>query len=155
MIGRGITLEMARSADIPQIIAIEKEAFPDPWQEEMLKEALSIYPGTFFVARDNGQVAGFVAGGLEDTGEEIYGHIMNLAVGKSYRRSGVGKSLVSRLELQFAIEGATGVQLEVRISNHDAQRFYRRIGYSEVFQIMSYYTNGEDALVMMKWFRFG
>jgi len=155
MAGQGITLEMAQSADIPQIISIEIESFPDPWQEEMLKEALSIYPETFFVARKSGQVIGFIAGGLEDTGEEIYGHIMNLAVAKPYRRSGVGKSLVARLELQFAIEGATGVQLEVRISNQNAQRFYRRIGYSEVFQIMSYYANGEDALVMMKWFRFG
>ncbi|MGB4196055.1 MAG: ribosomal-protein-alanine N-acetyltransferase, partial [Methanoculleus sp.] len=35
-----------------------------------------------------------------------------------------------------------------------AQEFYRRLGYREVFQVASYYSNGEDALVMMKWFRF-
>jgi len=61
---------------------------------------------------------------------------------------------VNRVEHQFALELATGVQLEVRVSNTAAQRFYRRIGYRDVFCIDSYYANGEDAIVMMKWFRF-
>jgi ribosomal-protein-alanine N-acetyltransferase len=99
-------------------------------------------------------VAGFVVGGLEDTGENLYGHLCNLGVTPRYRRRGVGKLLVRRVEHQFALELATGVQLEVRVSNTAAQRFYRSLGYREVFGIEHYYANGEDALVMMKWFRF-
>jgi ribosomal-protein-alanine N-acetyltransferase len=52
------------------------------------------------------------------------------------------------------VELATAVQLEVRVSNANAQQFYRRLGYRDVFQIDDYYSNGENALVMMKWFRF-
>ena len=70
----------------------------------------------------------------------------------SWRRSGIGRDLVRRLENQFLVEGASGVQLEVRLSNLPAQKFYRDIGYREVFQIAQYYANGEDAVVMMKWF---
>jgi ribosomal-protein-alanine N-acetyltransferase len=62
--------------------------------------------------------------------------------------------LLRRLEHQFALELATGIQLEVRVSNTRAQRFYRKQGYKEVFEISGYYADGEDALVMMKWFRF-
>ena len=62
--------------------------------------------------------------------------------------------LLRRLEHQFALELATGVQLEVRVSNTRAQRFYSRLGYKPVFEIDGYYSDGEDALVMMKWFRF-
>jgi [ribosomal protein S18]-alanine N-acetyltransferase len=149
-----ITIHRANPADIPKIVSIEASAFPDPWDERILRDALSLYPNTFFVARNNGEIAGFVAGGLEDTGEERYGHIMNLAVAPKYRRQGIGRLLVRRLEQEFAIEGARGVQLEVRITNTDAQKFYRRQGYREVFHIGCYYANEEDALVMMKWFRF-
>ena len=79
---------------------------------------------------------------------------MNFAVAPRCRRRGVGRHLLRRLEQEYAILGANGVQLEVRVSNTVAQEFYRRLGYREVFQVASYYSNGEDALVMMKWFRF-
>jgi ribosomal-protein-alanine N-acetyltransferase len=149
-----LTIRRAQPADIPQIVAVERIAFNDPWDERTLRESLAFYPETFFVAKDNGEIAGFVAGGVEDTGEEIYGHIMNLAVAPEYRRRGIGQQLIRRLEQEYAILGASGVQLEVRIGNTGAQEFYRRLGYREVFQIACYYANDEDALVMMKWFRF-
>jgi ribosomal-protein-alanine N-acetyltransferase len=152
MTGRAI-IRRARLADIPVIVDIEAESFPDPWNASIFLELLEYSPTTFFVADTGRNIAGFIAGGLEDTGEEIYGHICNLAVTASYRRSGIGRDLVRRLEHQFIIESASGVQLEVRMSNLGAQRFYRSLGYREVFQIAQYYANGEDAVVMMKWFR--
>ena len=149
-----LTIRRAQPADIPQIVAIERITFVDPWDEGTLQESLAYYPETFFVARSNGDLAGFVAAGLENTGEERYGHIMNLAVAPGYRRQGIGQRLIRRLEQEFSLSGAGGAQLEVRITNTGAQEFYRRLGYREVFQIASYYANDEDALVMMKWFRF-
>jgi len=149
-----LTIRRAQPADIPQIVAIESVAFVDPWDEKTIRESLALYPEAFFVARNNGYIAGFVAGGVEDTGEEIYGHIMNLAVAPDYRRRGIGQQLIRRLEQEYAILGASGIQLEVRVGNIGAQEFYRRLGYREVFQIACYYANDEDALVMMKWFRF-
>jgi len=149
-----LTIRRAQPADIPQIVAIERITFVDPWDEGTLQESLAYYPETFFVARSNGDLAGFVAAGLENTGEERYGHIMNLAVAPGYRRQGIGQRLIRRLEQEFSLSGAGGAQLEVRLTNTGAQEFYRRLGYREVFQIASYYANDEDALVMMKWFRF-
>jgi ribosomal-protein-alanine N-acetyltransferase len=149
-----LTIRRAQPADIPQIVAVERIAFNDPWDERTLRESLAFYPETFFVAKDNGEIAGFVAGGVEDTGEEVYGHVMNLAVAPEYRRRGIGQQLIRRLEQEYTVLGASGVQLEVRIGNTGAQEFYRRLGYREVFQIACYYANDEDALVMMKWFRF-
>jgi len=149
-----LTIRRAQPTDIPQIVAIERIAFIDPWDERTLRESLTLYPDTFFIAQSNGDLAGFVAAGLEDTGDELYGHIMNIAVAPEYRRRGIGKRLIRRLEKEFMLAGASGVQLEVRITNTGAQEFYRRLGYREVFQIACYYANEEDALVMMKWFRF-
>jgi len=147
-------IRRALPADVPAIVAIEREAFADPWDAEIFTEALSYYPTTYFVAACEGTIAGFVVGALEDTGENIYGHICNFAVSTPFQRRGIGRQLVIRLEHQFALESASGSQLEVRESNAPAQGFYRRLGYENVFQVGGYYANGEDALVMMKWFRF-
>jgi len=147
-----ITIRRARPVDIPEIARIEQESFPDPWDAEVLAETLALLPDTFFVATIDGKVVGFVAGGLEDTGEEIYGHICNIAVDPLFRKRGIARRLITREEQQFAISLATGIQLEVRVSNKPAQAFYRRLGYRPVFCIAGYYANGEDALVMMKWF---
>jgi ribosomal-protein-alanine N-acetyltransferase len=149
-----ITIRRARPADLQSIVRIERESFPDPWDAPTFEETLAYFPSTFFVASIDEKVVGFVAGGLEDTGEEVYGHICNLAVAPSCRKKGIGRLLVKRAEQQFAIELATGVQLEVRASNRVAQEFYMRLGYRQVFCIGEYYANGEDAIVMMKWFRF-
>ena len=147
-------IRRATPADISAIISIENDSFIDPWGQAVFLEALTYYPTTYFVAECDGAVVGFVVGGLEDTGENIYGHLCNLGVSPRYRRRGIARLLVNRVEHQFALELATGVQLEVRLSNATAQRFYRRMGYRDVFGIEHYYANGEDAIVMMKWFRF-
>jgi len=140
--------------DIPAIVEIEKEGFSDPWDQQVLVEALTYFPTTYFVAISEGRVAGFIIGAMEDTGENIYGHIANLAVSRQYRNRGIGRLLVSRLEHQCILELGTGIQLEVRVSNTAAQRFYRTLGYHDLFIIDRYYANGEDAIVMTKWFRF-
>jgi len=152
--GDEIMIRRARPEDIAAVAAIEAVSFQDPWSAGVLAETLACFKDTFFVATCQGAVIGFVAGGLEDTGEEIYGHICNLAVAAPFRNNGVGAMLVRREEHQFAIELASGVQLEVRLSNYAARQFYKKIGYREVFHIDRYYANGEDAVVMMKWFRF-
>ena len=147
-------IRRATPVDIPAIVEIESEAFVDPWEHAIFLEALTYSPTTYFVAISEGYIAGFVVGAMEDTGENCYGHICNFAVSRRSRHRGIGTALVRRVEHQFVLECATGVQLEVRASNRDAQRFYRLLGYRDVFQIGHYYSNGEDAVVMMKWFRF-
>jgi len=144
----------ATLTDIAAIAEIEQESFKDPWDREVLTEALTYYPTTFLVAVADGEIAGFAIGAPEDTGEALYGHICNLAISSRFRRRGIGRLLVSRLEQQFAIDLSTAVQLEVRVSNTAARQFYKKLRYREMIIIDRYYANGEDAILMMKWFRF-
>ncbi len=150
----GIMIRRARRSDLAAVAAIESQSFADPWTPEVLEETLEYFPETFFIAQAGMRLAGFLIGGIEDTGELVYGHICNFAVDNAYRRLGIGSALLSRVEHQFMVMLASGVQLEVRASNTVAQAFYQRLGYRQVFTIDQYYSNGEDAHVMMKWFRF-
>lgn len=147
-----IQIRRAKKADICQIATIENELFKDPWDESAFVDALFYYSGTFFVAEAGTKIAGFITAGIEDTGEAVYGHIMNIAVIPEYRNQGVGGSLLQRIEYECLVLGAEGVQLEVRPSNKEAQRFYRKMGYSQVFVIGGYYSDGEDAILMLKLF---
>jgi ribosomal-protein-alanine N-acetyltransferase len=143
-------IRRARPTDIPEIMAIERECFVEPWDEEVFVQTLEWTPFHFFVALAGGRLRGFIVGCMETTGPATYGHISNLGVTGEYRGRGLGRILVSRLEQQFIVDGAEGVLLEVRVSNTGAQEFYRRLGYQEAFLLSGYYSNGEDALVMMK-----
>lgn len=147
-----IRIHRARVQDLAAIAAIERVSFPDPWDESTLAWILEYCGSYFFVARAGTGVAGFLAGACEDTGENVYGHICNFAVAPGFRKRGIGRQLVVRVERQFMVAGASAVQLEVRASNLAAQAFYRRCGYREVFTIPGYYANGENASMMMRWF---
>ncbi len=143
-----------KEADIPAVESIEQRSFTDSWSRDTLEEALVIFPDTNFIAESSDGVAGYIICGVEDTGEDIYGHICSLAVSPHHRGSGIGSALVQRAEYQVMLKGATAMQLEVRISNQKAQIFYKKLGYEPVFQYAGYYANTEDAIVMMRWFKY-
>ncbi len=148
----GFFIRRSNPCDIPEIVSIEQEMFTDPWGDHGIREAMGLYLSSFFVAIADGHIIGFCGGGIEDTGDVIYGHLCTLAVSTGYRNRGVGRALVRRIEHDFLITGATAVELEVRTSNRDAIAFYRKLGYHEVFIYERYYKDGEDGIVMMKWF---
>jgi ribosomal-protein-alanine N-acetyltransferase len=143
-------IRRARPTDIPEILAIERECFVEPWEEEVFVQTMEWTPFFFLVAMADGKIRGFAVGCMEHTGAAVYGHVSNLGVTATYRGTGLGRLLVARLERQFVLEGAEGALLEVRVSNTDAQDFYRRLGYREAFLLSGYYSNVEDALVMMR-----
>jgi len=148
---RMIRIRRAKAADIAAIVAIEKGIFIDPWNNEGFLEVLYLYPGTFFVAEKGSRIVGFICSGLENTGEEIYGHVMNFATCSESQGQGIGTMLLKRTEYECMLHGASAMQLEARVSNTKAQKFYQNAGYTQVFIISSYYPDAEDAIVMMKW----
>lgn len=150
----GLHIRRMKEADITAVQEIERYSFTDPWSRDTIIEALEIFPDTNFIAESGKKVAGFIICGLEDTGEEIYGHICSLAVSPDFRGKGIGSALLQRGEYQVMLGGATAMQLEVRISNLAAQQFYQKRGYEPVFQYTGYYANTEDAIIMMRWFRY-
>lgn len=147
-----IEISRAGLSDIPEIVGVERESFPDPWDGQAFRDALFYYSNTFFTLKNDGRIVGFVTAGIEDTSEAVYGHVMNLAVVPEFRKMGLGGRLMQRIEYEFLVCGAEGSQLEVRMSNGGAINFYKKLGYSQVMVIGGYYSNGEDAVLMMKWF---
>ncbi|GBC81553.1 Ribosomal-protein-alanine acetyltransferase [bacterium HR10] len=95
----------------------------------------------------DGRMVGFVIGSMEPGG---VGHVIALGVDPQWRRRGFGRLLMDALEEAFSEHGATIARLEVRVDNHAAQALYQKLGYTVTQHLPRYYTNGEDALLMMK-----
>ena len=148
----GIIIRNPHIHDVEVMAQIEKESFGDPWSVEVLQETVECFYKTSFCAVAGGRVVSFVICGIEHTGQEVYGHICTIATDPRYRDLGIGKDLIQHAEAAVIARLATAMQLEVRESNVLAQQFYLKLSYQPVCVFQSYYADGEDALLMMKWF---
>src|ERR1700759_1992062 len=80
-------------ADLPQVIAIERRAFPTPWSLAMFVLELSKPSGLCLVATRSQRIVGYMVCSRYDT----VGHVMTIAVDPDLRRQGIGRALLSEL----------------------------------------------------------
>lgn len=134
--------------DIPEVIAIERDTFSDPWTEEDFRRAL-IEPGNrYLIARADGRVAGY-CGYWGVAGE---GHIFNVAVMKEYRGRKIGYRMMMHMIGDAMSRGIASLTLEVRKSNTAAIRLYEKLGFENAGIRKDFYVKPrEDAIIM--WLR--
>ncbi|EDM99978.1 ribosomal-protein-alanine acetyltransferase [Pseudoflavonifractor capillosus ATCC 29799] len=141
-------LPMDRST-VPDVAAIERECFSQPWSEDMLAEELYNDNASFIVAvADDGTVLGYA--GLTVVLDE--GYINNIAVRSQYRRMGVADALLGTF-IHFAEEHLAFLTLEVRASNDKAISLYTKNGFVQEGRRKDYYkAPKEDAIIMTRRF---
>lgn len=135
---------------IPQIAAIEKETFSDPWSEHSLTTCLPDDRHYFFVAMDaEGHVLGYIS--FMSVLDE--GYINNVAVREDARHAGIGSELVSECVRRGRERKLSFLTLEVRASNDPAIALYEKHGFAEVGRRPGYYEKPrEDAILMTLFF---
>lgn len=141
-------LPMDRST-VPDVAAIERECFSQPWSEDMLAEELYNDNASFIVAEaDDGTVLGYA--GLTVVLDE--GYINNIAVRNKYRRMGVADALLGTF-IHFAEAHLAFLTLEVRASNDKAISLYTKNGFVQEGRRKDYYKDPkEDAIIMTRRF---
>ena len=133
-------------ADLPQVIAIERRAFPTPWSLAMFVLELSKPSGICLTALSDDRVVGYLVCSRYD----VVWHVMNVAVDPVRRREGIATAMLEHL---FAQADKPGEQytLEVRTSNDPAIALYERFGFQSAGVRPGYYhDNKEDALIMWR-----
>jgi [ribosomal protein S18]-alanine N-acetyltransferase len=133
-------------ADLPQVIAIERRAFPTPWSLAMFVLELSKPSGICLAALRGDRLVGYLVCSRYD---DVW-HLMNVAVDDRFRRAGIATALLEEL---FATADRPNEQytLEVRQSNGPAIALYERFGFKPGgFRRGYYHDNKEDALIMWR-----
>jgi [ribosomal protein S18]-alanine N-acetyltransferase len=136
--------------DLPQVIAIERRAFPTAWSLAMFVLELSKSSGICLAAMLPAERSRRLVGYLICSRYDTVWHVMNVAVDPDRRREGVASTLLAELYARVG-DAQARFTLEVRCSNHPAIHLYEREGFRAVGMRRRYYQdNGEDALVMWR-----
>jgi len=133
-------------ADLPQVISIERRAFPTPWSLAMFVLELSKPSGICLAAVRGGALVGYLVCSRYDT----VWHLMNVAVDDRLLRRGIASALIEHL---FELADGPGERytLEVRESNRAAINLYERFGFWAGGRRRGYYhDNREDAVIMWR-----
>lgn len=128
---------------VEEVIKIEKECFLSPWSEKDFILELTSNPfAYYYVYLIDDKVVAFI--GTWYNGEN--GEIVNVATSTKYRNQGIGRKLIS-----YAMnKEAKCYSLEVRVSNEVAINLYESFGFKKVAYRKDYYSNHEDAYLMVK-----
>ncbi len=153
-----VTVRPLGYSHLPQVIAIERRAFPTPWSLAMFVLELSKPSGVCLAA--------FVPGGDDESAggrgrsDRLAGylicsryadvwHLMNIAVDPALRRRGIGIALLEKMVERAGPEES--YTLEVRPSNAVAIALYERFGFRAAGTRRRYYQDtGEDAVIMWR-----
>lgn len=134
--------------DIPNVIVADEKSFAKTWNEGMFADEIKKDYANYFVAEENGEIAGY--GGIWSIYETA--ELMRIAVIPEFRGRGIAKKIMEAMIGCAKERGCERMMLEVRKSNISAQELYRKFGFCEI-NIRKGYYDGEDAVIMEATFK--
>ena len=139
------TIRALRYSDLPQVIAIERRAFPMPWSLAMFVLELSKPSGICLAAVESERLVGYLICSRYD---RVW-HLMNIAVEPRARRRGFASELLAAMIERTGPDAP--LTLEGRTSNAGAIVLYERFGFRAAGIRRRYYQDtGEDAVIMWR-----
>ena len=134
--------------DLPSVLAIERQSFPNPWHESTFRGEIQHRPISFplvIVHSTLNRVIGYVIFWM--IGEDV--QINNIAIHPDFRRMGIGEQVLRQIIERVSFRGARLITLEVRPSNSAALALYKKLGFRLLIIRKGYYTlPPEDAIVL-------
>jgi ribosomal-protein-alanine N-acetyltransferase len=128
--------------DAVEIAKLDEMIFEDSLGFDFIESDLKNNPfANYFVYEVDGKIVAYIIFWVADNTS-----ILNFGVLKEYRKQGIGSLLFD--EVLKVSEGI--ISLEVRESNVNAINFYLKRGFKAVGVRENYYSNGENAYLMIR-----
>jgi len=134
-------------SQLPEVLEIERRAYPFPWTESIFRDCLRAGYSAWVLVDSEGAIGGyaFMSMVLDEA------HVLNICIDTSLQGRGLGFKLLKHLLKLARSAQATIVLLEVRKSNKPAQKLYESMGFQRLGVRKNYYPapdGREDALVL-------
>ncbi len=142
-----VSVRLPQPSDIRFLETAERLCFIDPWPGHFFVSEL-FAPGRFH--RVMVDPLGDLVAYLFSAWQYLDLHVLKVATLPPYRRSGLGRRLMTMAEEHVRETGGDTVTLEVRTHNVAAIGMYGALGYRRAGHRERYYADGEDALIMTK-----
>lgn len=145
-----VRLRKMTLSDLPAVMAIEHQAFSNPWSTDMVKKELTQEWSTVLLCEEVGahgwEIRAFAIFWL--VADEV--HVLNVATDGAARQRGFGRKVMEGALAMGRAQKCMLATLEVRRSNAAAQGLYASLGFRAVGMRPSYYQdNREDAVIMI------
>jgi len=143
-----IEIQRMTQEDLKEILVLEDQLFSSPWKEEHFLYELEVNPfSSLYIMRDKNEIVGY--GGLWLVFEQA--DLTSIGIKPSEQGKGYAKRLLRYLIHEAKEAECEYILLEVRVSNHRAQKLYEQFGFQQVGIKKNYYSdNNEDAISMCK-----
>ncbi|MEM1557642.1 MAG: N-acetyltransferase [Thermoproteota archaeon] len=154
-----VIIKQAKPDDLQSIIEINRSELPENYPPSFFMDLLERFPNYFLIAvlAQTNEIVGYVICRIEtgfpsEGGFSIVkkGHIVSLAVKKSFHKRGIGTMLMKSVLEEMIRNSIDESYLEVRINNENAIRLYKKLGYEVVRELPHYYLDGTTGLLMVK-----
>lgn len=133
-------------SDAEKLEYFRKKDFEEGWNREMIISAFDSGRFYGFVAEENGEVIGFIT---VDESADATCDIESVYTVKERRNKGVGTALIENVVKKAKNGGFDKIFLEVNAQN-PAFALYLKLGFIKVSVRKKYYSDGNDAIVMVK-----
>lgn len=130
---------------LPKIIQLDQEFFPEPWTP-LQWETLNWDLYALFPWKDGENLLGFALFGiapLDDTS-----HLFKILVHPTRQGTSGVAAYWLNITKELKKSGIQHIYLEVSSNNQKAIRFYTKQGFQLLRRNKSYYSSGDDALIM-------
>lgn len=148
MTGLPAVIEPMTLEDLPEVLAIERASFNNPWTEANFAHELTSNPWAVnVVAKHESRVVGFLCAYV--VADEVM--INDLAVQPGSRRHGLAREVLRHVLEAARLRGCRRATLEVRPSNAAALALYTSFQFEVVGRRPGYYTDTkEDGLLLAR-----
>ena len=139
--------------DLKQVMEIENLCFKHPYKEKDLIYEISENPvSNVWVMEYTAKALGIksIVGFVDYWVTFDSGTICQIAVHPDIQRSGIGSMMLKEVIKDAYAKRVRTLTLEVRKGNEKAIRFYEKFGFKISHSKPAYYSDGEDALYMIK-----
>ncbi len=138
-------IEEMQPEDTPEVAAIEKMIFSQPWSAQGFLTSLQSQDTLYLTVRADERIVGYC--GLLQSFEEA--DITNVAVHPDYRGRGIAFRMLRQLMDMGTKRGIERFTLEVRAGNEAALRLYQKLGFESAGIRKNFYEKPkEDAVIM-------
>ena len=153
MTAAAIVLRLARPADAQTLALLSRDLIETGlrwrYRPERIEGLIRRVDTTVLVAAHGVRIVGFA---VMEFGDER-AHLLLLAVRPEQQRRGLGQRMLDWLIESAQVAGMASVHLELRESNQQALRFYRRLGFATTLRVSGYYEGRETAMRMLRLLR--
>jgi len=134
--------------DLEKVMKIEQGVYEFPWSIGIFQDCLRV-GYCCWILEQGDKVSGY--GIMSVLAGEA--HILNLCIKSDLQQNGLGKEMLDYLIDLAKVHNADVMFLEVRPSNSQALKIYKRSGFDEVGNRKDYYPakfGREDAVILAK-----